>query len=363
MKMTDFMVRMFTDYPWAAWLTAVLAVCGLAYAGVWVHELAGLVSDWMAYRRLVWRSKAAVRRQIADNPGWDCAVCRDREALLLEALGPGDLETLMRGDDPPEYQHPDGDDLDYCDHGVIERTCPVHGYDWDGPGEDWSPGLAWGPGMPVPNPMAGLAEVLSKAYKMGLLDDDQLPDGLPAEPESMHEWHDHAPLGYHDEAVAGCPQCEARWEVPPADAPEERCTNRDCDLFGFLHRPPCRLSPTMPAACYPDFIGPRRPDPWECPRCHCLFELPGFHHEPCLTAIYRDGPAMPPQPWSGLEASLEVLARGDDDKPLHPQIQADLEAAGFRAHDTTEGLVDTSYTRAQAKEVQAMITDGVIAPE
>jgi len=23
------------------------------------------------------------------------------------------------------------------------------------------------------------------------------------------------------------------------------------------------------------------PDPWECPRCHCLFGRPGFDHEPC----------------------------------------------------------------------------------
>ena len=23
------------------------------------------------------------------------------------------------------------------------------------------------------------------------------------------------------------------------------------------------------------------PAPWECPRCHCLFERPGFGHEPC----------------------------------------------------------------------------------
>jgi len=36
----------------------------------------------------------------------------------------------------------------------------------------------------------------------------------PAEPELLHEWHDHAPLKWNDEGVKGCPACEARWEIP-----------------------------------------------------------------------------------------------------------------------------------------------------
>jgi hypothetical protein len=26
------------------------------------------------------------------------------------------------------------------------------------------------------------------------------------------------------------------------------------------------------------------PEPWECPRCHCLFERAGLDHEPCRTS-------------------------------------------------------------------------------
>lgn len=251
--MTDFMVRMFTDYAWFAWLVLVLAGAGCAYVAVWVAGLSAFASDWVAYRRAVLGYKAAVRRRLEAAP---CAVC----------------ELADEGTDPPEYQHPDGPD----DPG------------WDEPGDDWSPRLAWGPGLAVPKtPMAGLAEVLKKAHDLGLLDDDQLPDG------------------------------------PPAEAPEGRCTNRDCDLFGFIHRPPCRLSPTMPAACYP-------------------------------AMGLKDGPAMPPQPWSGLHASLEVLARGDDSPTLTGIVAAEL------GHDTTEAAVDSMFTRAQAREVEAMIADTVI---
>jgi hypothetical protein len=34
----------------------------------------------------------------------------------------------------------------------------------------------------------------------------------------------------------------------------------------------------------PPELAPEAPVPgaaWECPRCHCLFERPGFAHEPC----------------------------------------------------------------------------------
>ena len=36
-----------------------------------------------------------------------------------------------------------------------------------------------------------------------------------AHEELLHEWHDHAPLKYGDEAVAGCLACERRWETVP----------------------------------------------------------------------------------------------------------------------------------------------------
>jgi hypothetical protein len=45
------------------------------------------------------------------------------------------------------------------------------------------------------------------------------------ENELQHEWHDHPPLGYHDEGVAGCPACEARWECPPAE--QDRLSHPD----------------------------------------------------------------------------------------------------------------------------------------
>lgn len=32
-----------------------------------------------------------------------------------------------------------------------------------------------------------------------------------------------------------------------------------------------------------------RPDSWECPRCHCLFERAGFDHEPCAHLGETDG--------------------------------------------------------------------------
>jgi hypothetical protein len=46
-----------------------------------------------------------------------------------------------------------------------------------------------------------------------MTDEDFDEDFLTAE-ELRHEWHDHAPLKYHDEGVRGCAACEARWECP-----------------------------------------------------------------------------------------------------------------------------------------------------
>jgi hypothetical protein len=157
----DFLITMITLYPWSGWLLAVLAASGLGCGSLAVAWAAGLVADWGAYRRLVWRSKSAVRKAIIDA---DCPVCK------------------VFDDDPPGYQHPDGDD------------------------DGW-------PDDDLPGRMAGLADMLRGAYAAGLMDDDQLPDD----------------------------------DVP-------RCNDRDCDQYGFVHPPPCRLMPTMPAACYTDEV-------------------------------------------------------------------------------------------------------------
>jgi hypothetical protein len=167
----DFLITMITLYPWSGWLLAVLAGVGLGCGSLVVAWGIGLVADWGAYRRLVWRSKSAVRKAILDA---DCPVCKVFEG--------------EPADDPPWYRHP-GDDPD--DNGP-------------GDDDDW-------PDDDPPGRMAGLAEVLRRASEAGLLDDDQLPDD----------------------------------DVP-------RCNDRDCDQYGFVHPPPCRLMPTMPAACYTD---------------------------------------------------------------------------------------------------------------
>jgi hypothetical protein len=212
----DFLITMITLYPWSGWLLAVLAAAGLGCGSLVVAWATGLVTDWGVYRRLVWRSRSAVRKAIIDA---DCAVCSvfddEREAAKAEDLArrdkvlsvpcplchaaagqrckripdmvPTNLTHKARvvawqesKDDPPEYQHPDGDD----------------------DGDD------------VGQAMAGLAGVLWRVHAAGLLDDDQLPD---------------------DD------------DVP-------RCNDRDCDQYGFVHPPPCRLMPTMPAACFTDEV-------------------------------------------------------------------------------------------------------------
>lgn len=38
---------------------------------------------------------------------------------------------------------------------------------------------------------------------------------------------------------------------------------------------------------YRDDLRPLPARAWECPRCHCLFQQPGFNHEPC-----SNGPAL-----------------------------------------------------------------------
>jgi hypothetical protein len=212
----DFLITMITLYPWAGWLLAVLAVAGLAWGSLAVAWAAGLVTDWGAYRRLVWRSKSVVRKAVIDG---GCPVCAafegEREAAKAEKLAgqdavlsvgcpvcyaeagqrcmriPGMVPTNLTHETRVAawreskaylsgYRHPDGDD--------------------DGWPDDDPPGR-----------MAGLADMLRGAYAAGLMDDDQLPDD---------------------------------------DMP--RCNDRDCDQYGFIHPPPCRLMPTMPAACYTD---------------------------------------------------------------------------------------------------------------
>jgi hypothetical protein len=105
------------------------------------------------------------------------------------------------GDDPPEYE-PDEEPGD----------------DWPEAEPEWFQALAWGPRAPVAprQDMADLAETLEAAVRMGILE--------PAEAR---------------EHLVG-----------------ERCADRDCDLFGFIHPPPCVLMPTMPAACYTDDRAP-----------------------------------------------------------------------------------------------------------
>jgi hypothetical protein len=212
----DFLITMITLYPWAGWLLAVLAVAGLAWGSLAVAWAAGLVTDWGAYRRLVWRSKSVVRKAVIDG---GCPVCAafegEREAAKAEKLAgqdaalsvgcpvcyaeagqrcmriPGMVPTNLTHETRVAawreskaylsgYQHPDGDD------------------------DDW-------PDDDPPGRLAGLADIFRGAYAAGMMDEDQLPDD---------------------------------------DMP--RCNDRDCDQYGFIHPPPCRLMPTMPAACFTD---------------------------------------------------------------------------------------------------------------
>lgn len=245
--MTDFLITTMVQYPWFAWLLVTFFAVTVAF---WL--LLGIVGvksvlDWSEMKR-------EDRRILAD--------------ILARAHS-----------DPPEYQHPDGDDDDLTEL-------------MDEPPDDWSPKEEWGehPGRA----MASLAEVLIRAREIGMLnDDDELPDG----------W-----LGLPDK------------NDPPDGT--GRCNNRDCYRYGMEHPGACDVAPTMPAACYPE----RYTALWTNPK-------------------YAEGPAMPPQPVR---------------EYLHPAIMDDLEAAGFSEHETTDGAVESMFTRAMAKEVQAMVTDGVI---
>jgi hypothetical protein len=223
MTMPDFMISLFAQSGWLAWLVFVLAVSGAAFWCCFAWVMAGRVTD----------------RVLARLPA----------------------------DDLPEYE-PDEEPAD----------------DWPEAEPEWFQSLAWGPRGPhapvtPEEDMAGLARVLERAVELGLLEPGEAKDQLVG----------------------------------------ERCTDRDCDLHGFIHPPPCVLMPTMPAACYTD----------------------------------PAGPAGPPVPWSGLHASLETLARSEDVPPaLHPVVAAEL------GHDTTEGAVDSMFTRAMAKEVNRRTETG-----
>ena len=112
-----------------------------------------------------------------------------------------------------------------------------------------------------------------------------------------------------DDLYAGFPEPDENWIEELFPLGKARCSNRDCFLYGESHPGACDVAPTMPAACY------------------------------------LEGPAMPPQPVREF---------------LHPATLEHLEAAGFSRHETNQGAVDSMFTRAQAREVEAMITDGII---
>jgi hypothetical protein len=59
--------------------------------------------------------------------------------------------------------------------------------------------------------------------------------------------------------------------------------------------------------------------PWECPRCHCLFERPGFDHEPC-----RDRADAILAGWR----EIEQAATSDDQHPGQQAYRGPCTEAG-----------------------------------
>lgn len=111
-----------------------------------------------------------------------------------------------------------------------------------------------------------------------------------------------------DEVEAFLAEVKAMGLEKPAPS---RCSDPECNLQGWVHPPPCEILPTL------------------------------------AMPKYLEGAALPPQPVR---------------EYLHPAIMDDLAERGFSEHETTDGALDSMFTRAQAAEVQAMITDGVVIP-
>jgi hypothetical protein len=72
--------------------------------------------------------------------------------------------------------------------------------------------------------------------------------------------------------------------------------------------------------------------PWECPRCHCLFERPGFGHEPCAGQV-PDGVAVFHCPLSACR-----WTRADDQPP--GMLGALAAEAAIQAHLSGHTLVE-----------------------
>jgi hypothetical protein len=241
--MPDFMISLFAQSGWLAWLVFALAVAGGMFLCALAGVMAGRVTDRMSARP---PADDPPEYEPDEEPGEDWPEADENwlEELNLRApewhcasCGGGPI----RGGNPPLCLG--------CRHDPAPETLT----------------LAWGAPSPerAGQDMALLAEVLERAVELGLLE----AEGNP-------------------ERMAG-----------------ERCADRDCDLFGFIHPPPCVLMPTMPAACYTD------PGPGQPPLIQDTDIMsPGFggirvDRTPMVDPSGPFGPAGPPEP---ARAALEI---------------------------------------------------------
>jgi hypothetical protein len=102
--------------------------------------------------------------------------------------------------------------------------------------------------------------------------------------------------------------------------------------------------------------------PWECPRCHCLFERPGYGHEPCgdpaaaILAGIRENFAARSKHAQGLGASPAdfrlLLAAVERALKLADELDAEAAQADARAQRADERGADSAcavlYARATA---------------
>lgn len=171
--MTDFLVTQMTLYPWFTWLLVVFFIAGIAWWSVFLAHGVMFVSDWSSKKREAWRYKTWVMRELREHPD---------------------------GDDPPEYQHPDGDEREREGLRYPGEYNPLMLPDGDDELAEWEQDTAaderWG------QDMADLAEVLRLAHERGLLDDE--------------------------------------WETDL-----RRCDNGECGLVGMLHNGPCDVPTRM----------------------------------------------------------------------------------------------------------------------